>query len=136
MSVYKKVKAAYQYPSTPTTPHMFGLDFQLDRILNKEGLDNRFNKHYEQAEIVRAWARKHFELYANENYLSNTVTCILNTKGNSVAELNKELATRGYMISNGYGSLKEKAFRIAHMADRKTEDLLALLNEIEDIWGL
>jgi len=136
VSVYNKVKAAYQYPSTPTTPHMFALDFQLDRILNKEGLENRFNRHIEQAEIVRNWARKHFELYANEGYLSNTVSCILNTKGHSVADLNKELGKRGYMISNGYGSLKEKAFRIAHMADRKTEDLLALLNEINDIWGL
>jgi aspartate aminotransferase-like enzyme len=60
----------------------------------------------------------------------------MNTKGNSVAELNKELGKRGYMISNGYGDLKEKAFRIAHMADRQEADLLALLSEIEDIWGL
>ncbi|QVK20652.1 alanine--glyoxylate aminotransferase family protein [Mycoplasmatota bacterium] len=136
VSVYDKAKSAYQYPSTPTTPHMFALDYQLDRILNEEGLENRFNRHIEQAEIVRAWAKKHFALYANENYLSNTVSCILNTKGNGIAELNKELAKRGYMISNGYGALKEKAFRIAHMADRKTEDLLSLLKEIEDIWGL
>jgi aspartate aminotransferase-like enzyme len=136
VSVYKKAAASYQYPSTPTTPHMWGLDFQLDRILNVEGLQNRFDRHTEQAEIVRNWARKHFALYSNEQYLSNTVTCIKNTIGNSVADLNKELGKRGYMISNGYGTTKEKVFRIAHMADRKTEDLLALLSEIEDIWGL
>ncbi len=136
VSVYKKAASAYQYPSTPTTPHMWGLDFQLNRILNEEGLQNRFDRHSEQAKIVHAWARKHFALYANEDYLSQTVTCIRNTVGHSVADLNKELAKRGYMISNGYGATKEKVFRIAHMADRKTEDLLALLGEIEDIWGL
>lgn len=136
VGVYKKAAAAYQYPSTPATPHMWALDFQLKRIIEEEGLDNRFNRHSDQAKIVHEWARKHFALYANEEYLSNTVTCIKNTLGNSVADLNKELAKRGYMISNGYGSTKEKVFRIAHMADRKTEDLLALLSEIEDIWGL
>jgi aspartate aminotransferase-like enzyme len=136
VSVYDKAVKADQYPSTPSTPHMWALSYQLDKILNQEGLDNRFNKHTEQANIVREWAKKHFELFANEAYASNTVTCIKNTLGNSVADLNKELAKRGYTISNGYGDLKEKAFRIAHMADRKTEDLLALLSEIEDIWGL
>ncbi len=136
VNLYDYVEKKYQYPSTPSTPHMWGLDYQLDRILNHEGLDNRFEKHIKQANLVREWAKKHFELFADEEYASNTVTCIKNTKGNSVADLNKELAKRGYMISNGYGDLKEKTFRIAHMADRKDEDLQALLKEIEEIWGL
>ena len=136
LNVVNRAKKDYQYPTTPSTPHMWALDYQLDRIINKEGLDNRFERHEKLAIIVREWAEKHFALYAKEGYRSNTVTTIMNTKGNSIAGLNKELATRGYMISNGYGDLKEKAFRIAHMADRKEEDLLALLKEIEDIWSL
>lgn len=136
MNVVKRVKKDFQYPSTPSTPHMWALDYQLDKILNVEGLDNRFDRHAHLAKIVQDWAEKHFELYAKEGYRSHTVTTILNTKGFSVGGLNKELATRGFMISNGYGDLKEKAFRIAHMADRKEEDLLALLKEIEDILGL
>jgi aspartate aminotransferase-like enzyme len=136
LNVVNRVKKDFQYPSTPSTPHMWALDYQLDQILNVEGLDNRFDRHAKLAGIVQDWAKKHFELYAKEGYRSNTVTTILNTKGNSVAGLNKELATRGYMISNGSGDLKEKAFRIAHMADRKEEDLLALLKEIEAIWNL
>ncbi len=136
MNVVKRAKKDFQYPTTPTTPHMWALDYQLDKILNVEGLDNRFDRHTHLAQIVRDWAIKHFELFALEGYRSNTVTTIINTKGNSVAGLNKELAERGFMISNGYGDLKEKAFRIAHMADRKEEDLLALLKEIENIWNL
>ena len=136
VNVVNRARKDYQYPTTPSTPHMWALDYQLDKILNVEGLDNRFDRHAHLAQIVRDWAEKHFELYAKEGYRSNTVTTIMNTKGNSIAGLNKELAKRGYMISNGYGDLKEKAFRIAHMADRKEEDLLALLNEIEDIWNL
>jgi len=136
INVVKRVKKDFQYPSTPSTPHMWALDYQLDKILNVEGLDNRFDRHARLAKIVQDWATKYFELFAEDGYRSNTVTTILNTRGFSIGELNKELGKRGYMISNGYGDLKDKAFRIAHMADRKEEDLLALLKEIEDIWNL
>ncbi|MBF4694804.1 pyridoxal-phosphate-dependent aminotransferase family protein [Fusibacter ferrireducens] len=128
-------KKDYQYPSTPSLAHMFALDYQLDKIL-EEGLENRFARHLEMAKVVRAWANKHFEMLAEEQYASNTLTTVKNTKGISVADLNKELGKRGYMISNGYGTLKEKTFRIAHMADTKMEDLQVLLKEIEDILGL
>ncbi len=136
VSVVKRMKKDYQYPSTPATPHMWALDYKLTKILEQEGLDNRFDRHTRQAEIVRNWAKKNFGLFSDPKYLSNTVTVIANTKEISVGDLNKELGNRGYVIANGYGDLKEKTFRIAHMADRKDEDLLALLKEIEDILGL
>lgn len=136
VNVVSRVQKDYQYPATPSTPLMWALDYQLDRIINKEGLEKRFERHEHLAHIVQAWAKKHFELFAEEGYLSNTVTTILNTKGYSVSDLNKELMNRGYMISNGYGSMKEKAFRIAHMAERTEDELLSLLHEIEDIWQL
>lgn len=136
VSVVKKARDKYQYPSTPSLAHMFALDYQLDYIVNKEGIENRFNRHIEMANYTREWANKHFEMLAEEQYASNTLTTIKNTKGNSVADLNKELAKRGFMISNGYGDLKEKTFRIAHMADTQMEALQELLKAIEAIWNL
>jgi aspartate aminotransferase-like enzyme len=136
VNVFDRVKKDYQYPTTPVTPLMWALDYQLEKILQQEGLENRFARHQQLAEIVREWADKHFAIYAEEGFRSNTVTTILNTKGYSVSDLNKELMTRGYLISNGYGTMKEKAFRIAHMADRTEADLRALLHEIEEIWNL
>lgn len=136
IGVVKRAKKDFQYPSTPSTPHMWALDYQLDKILNVEGLDNRFDRHARLAKIVQEWAEKHFELYVLEGYRSNTVTTIMNTKGFNIGDLNKELAKRGFMISNGYGDLKGKAFRIAHMADRQEADLQDLLRNIEEIWGL
>ena len=129
-------KKDYQYPSTPSLSHMFALDYQLDYILNVEGLENRFARHKEMAQIVRAWAEKNFELYSDKNHLSNTVTNVKNTRNINVSELNKELGERGFQISNGYGSLKNKAFRIAHMADCKVEDIKELLKNIDEILGL
>lgn len=138
LSLYKYIqKKDYQYPSTPSIPHMYALDYQLDYILNKEGLENRFNRHLEMAKVVREWGRKYFELFPEKDeLLSNTLTTIKNTRGVSIADLNKELGKRGFTISNGYGDLKEKTFRIAHMADCQVEDVRELLDNIEDILGL
>jgi len=125
----------YQYPSTPALSLMYAMDYQLDKIL-AEGLGNRFKRHIEMAEYVRSWAREYFALFANENYLSNTLTTISNTRGIEVAALNKALGERGFQISNGYGKLKDKTFRIAHMADFTLEEVKELLTAINDILGL
>jgi aspartate aminotransferase-like enzyme len=136
LSLYDYIqKKDYQYPSTPSLSHMFALDYQLDKML-AEGLDNRFNRHIEMAELVRGWARENFEIFTKKGYLSNTLTVIKNTKGFSVSDLNKELGNRGYTISNGYGKLKENTFRIAHMAECSVDDLKELLKTIENILGL
>lgn len=137
LALYNYIKKQdYQYPSTPSISHMYALEYQLDYILNKEGLNNRFNRHKSMAEVVRDWGRKYFDLFSDERYLSNTVTTIKNTRGINVSNLNKKLGMRGFEISNGYGNLKEKTFRIAHMADCTIEDLNKLLNSIDDILGL
>lgn len=137
LALYKYIqKKDYQYPSTPSISHMYALDYQLNYILNEEGLENRFARHIEMAKIVREWARKYFELFPEEDYLSNTLTTVKNTRGINVANLNKELGKRGFIISNGYGSLKEKTFRIAHMADCTVAEINELLQNINDILGL
>jgi len=136
LQIYEYIqKKDYQYPSTPSVSHMFALDYQLDKIL-KEGLDNRFARHTEMANYVRAWAKEKFALLAQEEFASNTVTCVKNTREISVGDLNKALGGRGFMISNGYGKLKEKTFRIAHMADATLAEIKELLSIIDEILGL
>lgn len=137
VTLYDKIKKKdYQYPSTPSLSHMFALNYQLDRIL-EEGLEKRCARHSEMAECVRDWARKNFELFVkDEKYLSQTLTTVENTREISVSNLNKELANRGYMISNGYGDLKNITFRISHMADYTLKDVRELLLTIDDILGL
>lgn len=136
VNLYDTVKKKdYQYPSTPNLSLMFALDYQLDRIF-EEGLENRFKRHLEMAEYTRDWTKEHFELFPDEKYASVTLTTVKNTKNISVKDLNAELGKRGFAISNGYGSLKEKTFRIAHMADLTLEDIKELLHEIEDILSI
>lgn len=133
LDLYNYIKKKdYQYPSTPSLSHMFALDYQLDKIL-AEGLENRFARHIEMAKIVREWAKEHFALFPDERYASNTLTTVKNTRGISVSDLNKKLGEYGYMISNGYGDLKEVTFRIAHMADTTVDEIKELLSVIDKI---
>jgi aspartate aminotransferase-like enzyme len=125
----------HQTPATPAISLIQALNRQMDDIL-AEGLENRWARHIEMAGIVQGWARENFALFADERYLSNTVTTIENTRGISVASLNEELGKRGAMLSNGYGPLKEKCFRIAHMGDLQVSDIQWLLGQIDDILGL
>jgi aspartate aminotransferase-like enzyme len=124
-----------QTPATPAISLIQALDVQLDHIL-AEGLEARWARHVEMAHFVQGWARKYFKLYGDQRYLSPTVSNIENNRGISVSELNAALGQRGALISNGYGALKEKCFRIAHMGDLCLDDLRWLTAQIEDILGL
>jgi aspartate aminotransferase-like enzyme len=122
-------------PATPAISLIQALNRQMDDML-AEGLDARWQRHLDMAEVVRDWAQRNFALFSDENYLSPTVSNIANTREISVAGLNDELRKRGAIISNGYGDLKEKCFRIAHMGDLTVDDINWLLGQIDDILGI
>jgi len=130
--VFQKYQKKNQTPSTPTISHIFALNKQMDKFF-EEGLENRFNRHKKMGDRVRGWAKEHFALYAQPGFESQSLTTINNTKGISVADLNKKLAEKSMMISNGYGDIKEKTFRIAHMGDLAIEDINELLTIIDGI---
>jgi aspartate aminotransferase-like enzyme len=118
-------------PATPAVSLLHALDFQLDRIL-EEGLEQRFTRHQTMGERVHQWALANgFGLFAAEGYRSRTVTTIENLPGIDVSALNKFLMARDMRIANGYGSLKNKTFRIAHMGELQMEDIETLLGAID-----
>lgn len=121
-----------QIPATPAVSLFYALDYQLEKML-KEGLEQRYKRHREMAKLVQDWANKNFALFAEPGYESLTVTTISNVKNINVESLMKELRARGMEISNGYGKLKDKTFRIAHMGDLTSNDLKELLENIDDI---
>ncbi|GAP22051.1 pyridoxal-phosphate-dependent aminotransferase family protein [Leptolinea tardivitalis] len=122
-------------PMTPVMPLIFALDVQLDRIL-EEGLDNRFARHAAMAKRTQNWAVAHgMDPLAPEPYRSKTVSTIKNTKGLDIAALNKFLLTKGMRIANGYGDLKDKTFRIAHMGEITMSDVDSLLANMEEFMG-
>jgi aspartate aminotransferase-like enzyme len=72
---------------------------------------------------------------APEGYRSKTVSTIKNDKGLDISALNKFLLTKGMRIANGYGELKDKTFRIAHMGEITMSDVDTLLAYMEEFMG-
>jgi len=120
--------------STPMTPAMslvFALDYQLDRIL-AEGLEDRFARHTEMARRSQAWAAKRgWPLFAAEGYRSQTLTVVTNPPEFDCTEFNKFMAPKGIRLANGYGDLKGKTFRIAHMGEIQPKDVDDLLSGMD-----
>jgi aspartate aminotransferase-like enzyme len=121
-----------QTPNTPAISLIYGLEHQCDKML-AEGLDRRFARHLEMAKTCRQWAKdKGFEMFSEHPYHSVTLTCATNNKGMDIGALNKHLATKGVVISNGYGKIKDKTFRIAHMGDCTPAELKEVLGYIDE----
>ncbi|MGB8644583.1 MAG: alanine--glyoxylate aminotransferase family protein [Anaerolineae bacterium] len=114
-------------PTTPAISLMFALDRQLDDML-AEGLETRFNRHIQMAQMTQTWVRENgLELFPEPGFSSYTVTTVKNTRQIDVAALNTFLKGQGMQISNGYSQLKDKTFRIAHMGDTRCEEMQDLL---------
>ena len=121
--------------STPMTPAMsliYALDYQLDRML-AEGLENRFARHTAMATRSKEWADgKGWPLLAPEGYRSQTLTVVTNPPEFDCGDFNKFLALRNMRLANGYGDLKGKSFRIAHMGEIQMADLENLLAAFDE----
>lgn len=128
----EKHRAKDSTAMTPSMSIIYGLDKQLERIF-AEGLENRFARHAAMGERVRSWALKHdMPALAKPEYVSKTVSTIQNTRGIDISALNKFLMTRGMRIANGYGALKDKTFRIAHMGETNMDHINTLLAAMEE----
>ena len=120
-------------PSTPCISLIYAMDLQLERMFS-EGLENRWARHHELADYVRAWIMSHgFDLFPELAYCSQTLSCARNSRGIDLAGLKKQLAERGFAFDDGYGKIKGQTFRIAHMGDMTRADLDELLSAILSI---
>jgi len=129
---FAKSNEKNQTPTTPSIPHIMALHYQCQKLL-AEGMENVWKRHREMGEFVRAWAKEKFELFCDEQYASNTLTTVKNSRGINVAQtINALQQKHNVVFGNGYGKLKEKTFRIAHMGDITLDELKELLAWIDE----
>ncbi|MBC8253932.1 MAG: alanine--glyoxylate aminotransferase family protein [Ardenticatenia bacterium] len=128
---YDKHSAKNHTPATPAISLMVALDAQLDAI-EDERWKVRFTRHRRLMRQVHDWVTdSEFSFFGEAGYRSPTVTAVDNTRNMDIGALNAYLRQRGMLIANGYGPLKDKTFRIAHMGDTTEEDISVLLETID-----
>ncbi len=122
-------------PATPAIGLLYAADLQTDRML-AEGLPARFARHQQMMTLTHAWAARHgFELFPEPGYESPTVTCVRNNRNIDVAAMVKYAKTRGLVIGNGYGKLKNLTFRIAHMGELTVGDMEELFSVLDEYFA-
>ncbi len=122
-------------PSTPPVSLMFAADRQLDDIM-AEGLENRWARHIQLRDRTISWAKgQGFGVFAQAGYESPTVTAVQNARGIDVDQMAKFMGTKGFSMDKGYGQIKGKTFRIAHMGDMTMETLNEVLAGLDEFIG-
>ena len=127
-----KAASKNQTTTTPAIPHIMALHYQCTKLVN-EGMEHVWARHKEMADFVKGWAKENFDLFCEEKYASNTLTTVKNTREINVSQTIAAVQQKHNTIfSNGYGDLKEKTFRIAHMGDITLADVKELCGWIDD----
>jgi aspartate aminotransferase-like enzyme len=122
----------HQTPYTPSTPHLFALDVQLDHIL-AETVEGRWARHDALRARVAAWAAERGHAYVPpEGARSWTVSCLKPRPGVPSEALVAKVKERGFTIGGGYGKWKASTFRIGHMGDVDLASLEALLSALDE----
>jgi aspartate aminotransferase-like enzyme len=126
-----------QTPSTPAVSLLYALDTQLASI-GREGIERRWERHQAMRDLVDGWVDRCSDkigdsvgVLAPRGARSPTVSAITLPERISGEALTKAVAANGYVIGNGYGSLKKRTVRIGHMGDHTVEGLAHCLDVVE-----
>jgi len=120
-------------PSTPPVSLMFAADRQLEDILNGEGLHGRWQRHLQMRDLTLNWAQERgLGAFAQDGYRSPTVSTIANTSGFDMDAMAKFMSSKGFSMDKGYGKIKGKTFRIAHMGDMQLATLEEVLGGLDE----
>jgi len=121
-----------QTPTTPAIPHIMALNYQCKKLV-AEGMENVWKRHKQMGDFTRGWAKKKFDVFCEEKYASNTLTTVKNTRNINVGDVIKAVQQKhNTAFGNGYGELKDKTFRIAHMGDITLDEVKELCGWIDD----
>lgn len=137
---------ARKTPATPSTPLYFALAQQLEDITagvtlperdrgktGQAAWQARFDKHTRMQTRTLEWAASHDTgPFPSLEHASPTVSCLA-AGPIDVAHLVGGLKQEGFVISNGYGDLKGKTFRIGHMGDHTEDGLESLLTTADAV---
>ena len=132
----KKQQAEWMTPSTPSIAHIHALQSKLDEIF-EEGLEARFDRHARTNALVHEWVRRAgFNFFAEEGFLSKTLTCVKNNRGIDVLKLARDLRAKHHLVIDpGYGKIQGKTFRLSNMGDETEETVSHLLACLDNCLG-
>jgi len=127
-----------QTPNTPALSLCYALAAQLADI-RRETIEARWQRHAEMAQRTWEWVDEvrdagiPISVLAPEGSRSPTVTCVSLPSTHTGSAVTSAMKARGFVISTGYGSLKDTGIRIGHMGDHTLDELNELLDTLREV---
>ncbi|MFH1820836.1 MAG: alanine--glyoxylate aminotransferase family protein [Methanobacteriota archaeon] len=119
---------------TPPVPQIAALNKELEIIEKEGGKQRRLELYSKRSRMINEGVRKLgltlFPMPGNE---SPTVTCINAPSGMNGPDIYKKMRGHGFELAKGYGTLKEKTFRIGNMGYIRPEDIEEMLEALGEV---
>jgi aspartate aminotransferase-like enzyme len=135
---YHKSIQKNQTPNTPALSLFYALAAQLADI-RRETIEGRWERHAAMAQRTWDWVDEvrdagiPISVLAPEGSRSPTVTCVSLPPTHTGSAVTSAMKSRGFVISAGYGSLKETGIRIGHMGDHTLDELNEMLDTLREV---
>jgi aspartate aminotransferase-like enzyme len=127
---HRDTAANGETPWTPAVAVLYQVDEGL-RLMQAEG-DGVFARHEACQAMTRAGLRAlGFQLLAEDDVASKTVTAAWIPDDLDWKAFNGALKRRGLVLAGGQGKLKGKIFRVGHLGSVTTDDILSALGTLE-----
>ncbi|MDI6884158.1 MAG: alanine--glyoxylate aminotransferase family protein [Hadesarchaea archaeon] len=116
---------------TPPIPQIAALRKELEVIEAGGGKRKRLELYSERSHMITKGVKKlGLFLFPKPGYESPTVACINAPKGLSGLEVYERMRGRGFELAKGYGTLRERTFRIGNMGYIRLEDIDEMLRTL------
>jgi len=120
-----------KYHATPPVNLIYALG-QACKLVLEEGLEARIARHRKLAEAFReAMKALGLRLVPELGFEADTVTATYYPQGVDDAAFRSEVEKNGVIIARGFGPLEGKIFRVGHMGQVTSADLMATIAAIE-----
>jgi len=120
-----------KYFATPSVNLVWALKEALE-IIKHEGLDNRYARHAKNgAAVAAALETLGFTILAEKPWRAPTLTTALYMDGVDDAKFRSVIQEEGVIVAGALGKYAGKAFRLGHMGNTDTHDLVCAIAAIE-----
>lgn len=120
-----------KYFGTPAVNLIWAMKESL-RIINEEGLENRYARHIKNAKAMRsALTAMGFKILAEEGHQAETLSNVLYMDGVDDVKFRDLVQEEGIIVAGGLAAYAGKMFRIGHMGNVDTHDLVSAIAAIE-----
>ena len=132
--LYEKYQKEWGTHMTPPIPQIAALKKELEIIEREGGKSKRLELYRERSRRIKDGVEKlGLTLFPKPGYESPTVTCVNAPKGMNGLRVYEEMRKRGFELAKGYGSLREKTFRVGNMGYIRFEDVDEMLRALGEV---